>query len=179
MRDSHVDVVHHHAQLVRRAAMRLPILGRTQQNKILDLIAGHFARTKDRILKMSDRAERNAKANRRILHAQSRLAFTARAASDPARALLFFRVLCFLNRITARIFLRRAIAKIGRARCGQLQRRFTVQIQALRLKVRSFVPVDTQPSQAVQDALHQFRAIAFDVRILDAQHHGAAPAACK
>ena len=49
--------------------------------------------------------------------------------------------------------------------------------QALRLKRRTFIPVDAQPSQAVENALDEFRTIAFDVRVFNAQDHGAAAAA--
>ena len=54
-----------------------------------------------------------------------------------------------------------------------------MQIQALRLEVRAFIPIDAEPSQPVENSLDQFRAIALDVGILDAQDHRAALAARK
>jgi hypothetical protein len=49
-----------------------------------------------------------------------------------------------------------------------------MQIQSLRLEIRAFVPIDAKPTQAVQNALNQLRAIALDVRVLDTQNHRAA-----
>ena len=51
-----------------------------------------------------------------------------------------------------------------------------MQIQALRLKIGPFIPIDAEPSQPVENSFDQFRAIAFDVRVLDAQDHRAAGA---
>ncbi len=133
VRDAHVDIVHDDAQLIRGAAVHLALLGRAQKNEILNLIVGNFARTENGVLELRDRAERDAETNRRVFSAKSGFALAARAARDAARTLLFFRVIGFLDRIaaTALFFPAQAIAKISRARRGQLQRRLTMQIQAL------------------------------------------------
>src|SRR4029077_20375249 len=138
-----------------------------------------FTRTKDSVLKARDCAEGNAKTNRRIFRAQSRLTPAAGTTSDAPRALLFFLVFSFIDRVAACVFLRRAIAKIRRTRGGQLKGSFAMQFQALWLKGGPFVSIPPQQAQAVQDALNQFRAISFDVGILDAQDHRAAPASRK
>ena len=60
MRDSHVDVVDNHAQLISWRALRLAVFRRTQQDEVLDFRIGHFARPEDRILEARDRVLRNA-----------------------------------------------------------------------------------------------------------------------
>ncbi len=179
VRNPHIDVVHDYAQLIHRPAARLAFLGRSQQNEILNLLVGNFARTKNGVLEWSDRAQRNAKTDGRIFRAESHLSFAARAPCDAPRSRLFFRVLGFLDRIAARIFFRGAIAIVRRAYGSQFDGRLPMHFQPLRLKVRPFVPIDAEPSQAIQDSLNQFRPIAFHVRILNAQNHRAAMAARK
>jgi hypothetical protein len=54
-----------------------------------------------------------------------------------------------------------------------------MQFQALRLKVRTLIPIDTEPSQTIEDAFHKFRAIALHIRVFNSQHHRAACTARK
>jgi hypothetical protein len=67
-----------------------------------------------------------------------------------------------------------AIAREARAAREQAIRSGAIQVEALRLEEGPFVPFDSQPLQAIQDALNEFGPVAFDVGILDAQQQRAA-----
>ena len=68
----------------------------------------------------------------------------------------------------------RAITEIGGAARQQLFGGGAISGQAIRLVKRSLIPVKAQPAQAVEDAVDQFRAIALDVGVFDAQNERAA-----
>ncbi len=65
VRDAHVDVVHHGAELIRRQRRLggLARLRRAQQNEILDLFVGDFARAEDGVVESRDLAQRHAEAH--------------------------------------------------------------------------------------------------------------------
>ena len=57
--------------------------------------------------------------------------------------------------------------------CARLEQRFDdfcMAGRSLRLTIRAFVPVDSEPSQPVENGQFRFSSGAFEVRILDAQH---------
>src|SRR4029077_20539495 len=52
-----------------------------------------------------------------------------------------------------------------------------IHLCPLRLEERAFVPIDAEPFEALEDAVHEFGLIALHVRILDTQDQSAAFAA--
>src|SRR5258706_3560219 len=115
VRDAHVDVIHDGAELVSWRAHFLAFLGRTQENEILDLFVGHFARAEHRVIEFRHGPERNAEANRGVPDTQPGLAFPAGATRYAPRPRIFFCVLGFFDGVAAGIFFRRTIAEISRA----------------------------------------------------------------
>src|SRR5262245_8885555 len=78
-------------------------------------------------------------------------------------------------------------AGIGMAKSHQFVSSFLVAFHSLRLAIRTkrpadfrpFVPEDAEPAKPVEDRLQRFRAIALDVRVIDAQHELAAEPTCQ
>ena len=177
VRNAHVNVVHHHRQLISRQPIG------PQQNEVLDFGILHFARPENSVFELGYALAWDAEPNR-ARNALFLLRLKLRATQIAARAcgrLLhlwpFVIALGFAftaNRVGTRIG--RAFAVAGKAGSAgeQALRRRPVQIRALRLKVRAFVPLHTEPFQALEDAIHELRAIAFDVGVLNPKDQSAA-----
>ena len=102
----------------------------------------------------------------------------ARAVVDPATGCGFAGVALRLQ------LLRRAVAVIRAALRDQRVGHRAMTVDALRLKVRTvraadlrpFVPVEAEPAQSVEDAVHHLVRRALDVGVFDAQdEHAAEP----
>ena len=76
--------------------------------------------------------------------------------------------------ITTDIFLRRAVAQKAAPFAKDFFALLLVQCRSLRLVKRPLVPIDAQPLQPIQNALHEFGLVALGVGIFDAKDHGAA-----
>src|ERR1700722_10622047 len=178
VRDVHVDVIDHHAQLISGQS------GRSQQHEIFHLLVLHVARTEDDILEVGYAGTGSEKSNG--IRSPLALVFGAlfwrvRAATvwGAALGLLVFRfrisfVLLLRRRIATGILCADAVTAIARAIGQYFFRGGTIQVRALRLKYRFAIPGDSQPAQAGENALYQFGLVALDVSILNAQQHRAA-----
>src|SRR4051812_8943628 len=171
VRDTHIYIVHHSGQLI--GGQHIPgcciSLG-TQEYEILNLLVFYFAVPENRVFKVSRSFERNAKAYGGLLVGGRCFAVAAAAAhnSSPARFRLFIIGIAF-GCIAARITLRRAITQIRRAAGQKLFGRRTVAFEALRLVKGPFIPIESEPSQTVKNAVHQLGTISLGVRVLNAQ----------
>src|SRR4029077_1659943 len=75
--------------------------------------------------------------------------------------------------ISPRIFFGGTIAEKSAAIGEALLRGGAIEVQALGLVERAFIPVEAQPKKAVDDALNEFRLVALGVGVFDAEDHGA------
>ena len=180
MRHAHINVVHHHAELVHRLPKFLVAFAGTQQDEILDFVVGKFALAEHRIGNLCRSADGNFEADGRLRAWRRRFPVAASAAREAPRPaalrLLIPARLVRLGVIPAGIFVGRAVAKEGLAVRNAFLCGCAIQFGALRLVERSFVPIHAQPFQAIDDALDQFGLVALGVRVLDAQDHHAAVA---
>ena len=169
VRDAHLDVVHHGAELIRRQPGSLIAARGAQQDKVLDLFVCELSPPKNRVLKFGSPAERYLEADRGLCVLRGWLAVAASAADHaphrPAARALF-------RRVAAGISVRRAEAKKRASIRQAFLRRFLIEHEPLRLVVRPFVPIDPQPAQAFEDAFHEFRPVPLRIGILDTQNHG-------
>ena len=154
-----------------------------QQHEILDLGVLHFARTENRVLERRHPVARHAETNR-PRDALSFLGGALRLRQIAARAGDIFlefdlrrrlRPLALPAASAAGISGRLAVAgecRLRRQAGAPPQRGYSRE--ALRLEERALVPFDSEPLQPGEDAVDQFRAVALDIGVLDAQQHRAA-----
>ena len=178
MRDSHVHVVDYGAELIggqggpaARAARR------TEQHEIFHLIVMDFAWTENSVIKAGSCTQRHAETHRRILIGSGWLSVAARAAND---SLYFtFGGASFVCGIAARVLFRRTMTEISSALGEQFFCCSSIAGEALGLIERALIPIEPQPAQAIENAFDQFRAIALEVGVLDAEDECATLISCK
>ena len=152
VRDAHVDVVDYGAELIGGQGRSTDCASsRTEQHEILDLLVLNFARAEDGVVQAGGGTQRHAEAHRGILRGAGRHALAARAADNPPN--FVFATDSFVREISARVFFRRTIAEIGSSDGEQLFRCGSVTSKALGLIQRSLIPIEAQPTQAIEDAL--------------------------
>src|SRR5271156_1367170 len=180
VRDAHINIIHHHAQLISRHSAR------AQQHKILDVRVLYLARPENRILEFrhararrleSDRPRRTFLFLRRALRIR-KIAARARHGLQSLRPLVvpFAFVILILRRgiISTRIRCSLAVARVARPARQNSFRRSPIHFPALRLKKWTLVPLNPQPLQGHQDSVHQLRLIALHVRVFHAQQQSPA-----
>ena len=168
VRDLHVPVVHHHAEIVGGVAVgahddQVVELGVLEHHVALDQVLDDRA-AEFRILEADD----GGRAGRRFL-----LLGAMAAAAVVARLLLAG----LLGRAHFVELLLAAVAAIGRALGQHVARDFAVTVVALGLEDRLFVGGQAQPLHALEDGLHGRVGRALAVGVLDAQQVAAAVAA--
>src|SRR5271155_1381430 len=175
VRDAHINVVHHHAQLISRHAAR------AQQHKILDVCVLYLTRPKNRVLEFRHARARSLEPDRpRRTFLLFRRAFRIRKIAARARHSLqslrplvvpFAFVVLILRRgiIPARVSRGLAVASVTRPARQYPLRRGPIHFPALRLKERPLVPLNPQPLQRHQYSIHQFGLVALHVGVFHAQ----------
>ena len=182
MRNPHVDIVHHHAQLIRWQARR------PQQHKVLNLRILHFPRAKHGVLEFGNPRPRNLKTNRprnplRFFCGSLRLAQIAAIARNHLfrfrRFIVALALLLLVRRVGSPVSQGLAVTRISRPARQNLLPSGAIHFQPLRLKIRSLVPFNSKPLQPFQDAIHKLRPIAFHVGIFDPQQKCATLMPCE
>jgi hypothetical protein len=166
VRDGHVEVVHHHAEIVGRHAVG------AQQHEIVQFAVGDLDAALDQVVPGHDAVVRVAKAQdrpdvgrRRPARGILRPPAAVVARLEAGRALrLAHGVQFFLARI----------APVGMAALDELIRHFGVALQTLHLVERAGIPAQPEPAHAVEDGVDGSLGRALDVGVLDAQDEAAA-----
>src|SRR6267142_2112628 len=168
VRDAHVEVVHHHAEVVGRNAVG------AQQHEIVQLRVRHRDRTLDDVVKNNVAFVRIAEAHHwrpvRRRDEPGRLR-ALRAPAPVVAGLLAARTLALAHRVE--LFLGRP-ATVGLPLLDQSVGDFLVASEPLHLKERTFVPVEPEPAHGVENRLHRSVGGALEVGVLDAQDEFAA-----
>jgi hypothetical protein len=176
MRNAHVDIVHHRAELIHGLAKLFFSLARTHQHEILDFIIREFSFAKHGVQELGSSTHRYFETNRWFNPCRGRFSVAARTARN-APHLRGFRTLHGM--IAAYIFFRQAIAEKRRAAGQAVLSRLLIHRRALGLIKRSFIPIHAQPFQSVDNPRYKLRLIALSVGVLNSQDHGAALAPCE
>ena len=162
--DPHVDIIGHHAQVIGRGAVG------TQQHDIFDFIIRELHPSQHCIIEICASCFRHGKADCGRLPCSSapgRL-FTWHSTTD---AFIFCRTPISQRRGTLPLqLLLRAEAVVCMSGRDQPRRSLPVQIHPLRLKIRTLIPIQSQPAHAPQDALHHLARGALDIRVLNTQN---------
>ena len=144
---------------------------RTEQDKVFNIGVGELDVAEDSVVKAGAALLGNREANRRAFaaldaaqcfFATERTAAIARhsAFGDALRALL-------LKLLLGTEAVIRVTAVDQSPGCG------AIEFHALGLEVRALVPINAQPAQSFEDALHHRRRGALQVGVFDAQHQRA------
>ena len=168
---SHVDVVGHDGEVVGRVTVG------AQDDEVLDVGVVEGNRPAHAVVEARlagwhlepDRARRARGFERRRFIGRAR---EAGAVVHPAAASGLGRLPLLLNRLG------RAVAIVGASLRYQAIRHRAIAIEPLGLKVRrvrsadvgSFVPIEPEPAQPVEDAGHHFPRGPAGIRVFDAQH---------
>ena len=166
--DAHVEVVGHHAQVVGGLAVA------AQQDKVFDLLVGHFHPARHQVVEGGAAFLRHNEAQRVALAAlQPRRHFFRR--QPPTTPVVLGRAAGLLRLLATLLeLLRRAKARIGVAGGAQSLGQGVIAFEALRLEIRPLVPIQPQPAQAIEHRLDQLGAGAVGVSVFDAQDKDAA-----
>src|SRR5260370_30774878 len=89
MRDAHVDIIHHHAELVHRLPKLYVAFSRAQQHEIFNLVVGELRLSKHGIEKLCCAAHGYLEANRRLRVRSRRSTLAARTPRDAPRSTTF------------------------------------------------------------------------------------------
>ena len=162
VRNAHVAIVHHDAEVVRGRAVR------ARDDEVVELRVLERDRPVDQVIDHHRALERIAEAHHRR-HARARLPAIA-AAAGIAR-LLLARELLLAQRIE---LLLGAVAVIRMSRGQHVADHGAIAVEALRLVVRALVGGESEPRHALEDHPHRLLGGALAIGILDAQHEPAA-----
>src|ERR1700688_224800 len=170
MRDAHVNVVDHHAELIHGLAEFFVTLAGAQQHEVFDIVVGEFGVAEDHVVESCFSADGDFEANRGLGSRRRRLSIAAAAAHHAANLAAFAAI---FGVVAADIFFSGAVteksASVGEAFfCGG-----AVNFRALGLIKRAVIPIEAQPVQSAENAFDEFGLVAFGIRVLDAQNHGA------
>jgi hypothetical protein len=159
VRDAHVGVVHHHAEVVGRRAVR------ARDDEVVEFLVLERHRAVDHVLD-------DGRALFRVLEAHHGLATRGgpRALAVAAAAVVarLFLARLLIGAHDVQLFLG-AVAVIGRAGLDHLRDDFLVPVETLRLVERPLIVLQSQPLHAFEDDLHRLGRGALEVRVLDAQ----------
>ena len=166
VRDVHVQIVHHHAEIVRGHAIG------THDDQVVQLCVLHDDGAFHEVVENYFAIETILEADHRC-HARRR-GFALRVLGPPATVvarLLAASALSFAHRIE--VFLAR-VAMIGLALANQLLRDLGIALETVHLIDGPLVVVEPQPLHRVEDGLRGFLRGALAIRVFDAQDELAA-----
>ena len=163
VRDAHVEIVDHHAEVVRRHAVG------SQEHEVVELAVRELDGSLHQVVPGDAALFRRAKAHHRLPARRRHEAARFRALGPPASVVL--RLLAARRLLLAQRFelLARHVVVISVAGADQLVGHLPVACEALHLEERALVPVDAEPTQAVDDRLDRSLRRALEIRVLDAQ----------
>ncbi|EIM03453.1 hypothetical protein UU5_00600 [Rhodanobacter sp. 115] len=157
--DAHVDVVHHHGEVVGG-----PAIG-TEDHQVIQLAVGELDATLHLVLEHHRAFLRIAEADHPVRVLTE--GFVAVAVIAVVARLLALRHGGLAHRLDLFLGL---IGVVRLALGQQLFGHFPVAGQAMGLVHRGLVGIQVQPVHRIQDGLHRFLGGAFAIGILDAQH---------
>ena len=166
MADAHVEVVHHHAEVVGRHAVG------AQQDEVVQLAVGDLDAALDEVVPRHRAVVGIAKAQDRFHIRRRRLPL--RILRPPAAVVTRFLATRALRLAHGVELLFAGVAPVGVAALDELLRHLGVARKTLHLVERALVPIEAEPAHAVHDGVDGSLRRTLDVRILDAQDESAA-----
>ncbi|MCY1225924.1 hypothetical protein D9M72_381360 [compost metagenome] len=170
VRDLHVEVVHHHAEVIGRGAVR------ARDHQVVELVVGDLDAALDRVVPHYAAADRVLEADHRI-DARRRLGQDLARLGTPEAVvarLLAALALGFAQRVQ---FFGAHVAAVGQVGLNHLRHHLAIAVHALHLVERAFVDIHLQPGHAFQDHVNRFLRRTLNVGVFDAQDEVALHAA--
>ena len=171
--DAHVDVVHHHREVVGRMAVR------AEDHQVVQLAVGDLDQALDLVVPHHRAVQRVLQPDHPVGVVAARFV-QLRLAAALAPGAVVARLLALLHRRRAHgiQFFPGLVGAVGLAGCEQVVGHFAIPLQPVGLVERALVIIQAQPVHRLQDRVDRGLGAALAVGVLDPQHELPAVAAC-